>query len=165
MNCFCTVSRKPHIQKLNCVASTYGGFYPSISPSTFDTFRDTISKDFFVEHTKVDIDKVSELSDRFRNLEIDSRLEIVFKGKTKGFEVPSHSVFTHQSEYGLVIFELETRVTSRYIPPGADCLELEIERTDDLNYIINNSEICSQLGSRRVSYTPSSNNVEVGKLT
>ena len=58
------------------------------------------------------INKVTELSDRFRNLEVDSRLEIVFKGKPKGFEIPSHAVFTHQSEYGLVIFEVETRVTS-----------------------------------------------------
>jgi uncharacterized protein (DUF736 family) len=73
---------------------------------------------------------VSELSDRFRNLEVDSKLEIVFKGKPKGFEAPSHAVFTHNSEYGLVIFEVETRITSRYIPPGAEYQELEIERTD-----------------------------------
>ena len=75
----------------------------------------------------------------FRNLEVDSRLEM-FKGKPKGFEVPSHAVFTHQSEYGLVIFEVETRVTSRYIPPGAECLELAIERTGYLNYITDNSD-------------------------
>ena len=74
-------------------------------------------KDFFIEHTNVEIDKVTELSDRFRNLEVDCSLEIMFKGKPKGFEVPSHAVFTHQSEYGQVIFEVETRVTSRYIPP------------------------------------------------
>jgi len=111
--------------------------------------------------------KVTELSDRFRNLEVDStsRLEIVFKGKPKGCEVPSNAVFTHQSEYGLVIFEVETRVTSWYIPPGAECIELEIERTDYLNYIIDNSEIRSQLGSHRVSYTSHYNNGRLGKLT
>jgi len=128
-------------------------------------FAIQLVKDFFIEHANVDIDKVTELSDRFRNLEFDARLEIVFKGKPKVFEVPSHAVFTHQSEYGLVIFEVETRVTSTYIPPGAECLELEIERTDYLNYIIDNSEIRSQLGSHRVSYTPHSNNGRVEKLT
>ena len=92
-------------------------------------------------------------------------MEIVFEGKPKGFDVPSHAVFTHQFEYGLVIFEVETRVTSRYIPPGAECLEVEIERTDYLNYILDNSEIRSQLGLHRVSYTPPSNNGRVGKLT
>jgi hypothetical protein len=84
---------------------------------------------------------VTDLSDKFRNLEVDSILEIVFKGKPKEFEVPSHSMFTHQSEYGLVIFEVETRVTARYIPPGADFQILEIERRDFLNYYIDNSEI------------------------
>jgi hypothetical protein len=107
---------------------------------------------------------VTDLSDRFRNVEVDSRLENVFKGKPKGFEVPSHSVFTHQSEYGVVIFEIETRVTARYIPPGADFPILDIERTDFLNYYIDNSEIRSQLGSRRVSYTPTSASGTLGRL-
>ena len=105
------------------------------------------------------------MSGRFWNLKVDSRLEIVFKGIPKGFGVPSHAVFTHQSEYGLVIFEVEARVTSRYIPPGAECQELEIERTDFLNYYIDNSDIRSQLSSRRVSYTPHSNSGMVGKLS
>ena len=87
-------------------------------------------QEFLKEHIDVDIGKLTELSDRFRNLEVDSRLEIAFKGKPKGFAAPSQSVFNHQSEYGLVIFEVETHVTSRYIPPGAEYQELEIERTD-----------------------------------
>jgi hypothetical protein len=76
-------------------------------------------QDFLKEHTKIDISKVAELSDRFRNFEVDSRLEIVFKGKTKGFAAPSHAIFMHNSEYGLVIFEVETTITARYILPGA----------------------------------------------
>ena len=67
-------------------------------------FAIQLVNDFFIEHTMVDIDKYTELSDKFRKLEVDSRLEIVFKGKPKVFEVPSHAVFTHQSEYGQVIF-------------------------------------------------------------
>jgi hypothetical protein len=113
----------------------------------------------------IDINKVTELIDRFRNLKVDSRLEITFKGKPKGFDAPSHSVFTHQSEYGLVIFEVETRVTARYIPPGAEYQELEIERTDFMNYYIDNSDNRSELGSRRVSYNPQSAGGRLGKLS
>ena len=109
--------------------------------------------------------KVAELSDRFRNLEVDSRLEIAFKGIPKGFTVPSHSVFTHQSEYGLVIFEVETRVTARYNPPGAEYQELEIERTDFLNYYVDNSDIRSQLGPRRVSYSSQSPSSKLRRLS
>jgi len=164
MNCFCIGSRKPLTQKFTVLLVHVVGSTPQSALRHSTPFAIQLVKDFFIEHTKVDINKVTELSDRFRNLEVDSRLEIVFKGKPKGFDVPSHAVFTHQSEYGLVIFEVETRVTSRYIPPGAECLEVEIERTDYLNYILDNSEIRSQLGSHRVSYTPPSNNGRVGKL-
>jgi hypothetical protein len=55
-------------------------------------------------------------------------------------------VFTHPSKYGLVIFEVETQVTARYIPPGAKYQELEIECTDILNYYIDNSDIRNELG-------------------
>jgi hypothetical protein len=125
-------------------------------------FAIQLVQDFFKEHTKIDVHKVTELSDRFCNLEVDSRLEIAFKGKPKRFAVPSHSVFTHQSEYGLVIFEVETRVTARYIPLGAEYQELEIEF---LNYYIDNSDIRSQLGSHQVSYTPHSASRKLGKLS
>ena len=165
MNCFCTDSRKPDIRKFTVLLFHVVGSTPSSALRHSTPFAIQLVKDFFKEHTKVDIDKVTELSDRFRNLEVDSRLEIVFKGKPKGFEIPSHAVFTRQSEYGLVIFEVETRVTSRYIPPGAECLELEIGRRDFRNYYIDNSDIRSQLGSRRVSHTPHSNSAKVGKLT
>ena len=60
-----------------------------------------------------------ELSDRFQNLEIDSRLEIGFEGKPRGFEVPSFAVYNHQSEHGIVIFEVRL-----VLPPGIFHLEL-----------------------------------------
>jgi hypothetical protein len=85
-------------------------------------------------------------------LEIDSRLEIGFEGKPRNFEVPSFAVYNHQSEYGIVIFEVETRVTSRYIPPGAEYKELEIERTDFLSYYVYDSDVRKEYGPRRVSY-------------
>jgi hypothetical protein len=122
-------------------------------------------QNFLKEHTTIGVGKVTELSDRFRNLEVESRSEIVFKGKPRGFEAPSHAVFTHQSEYGLVIFEVQTRVTARYIPPGSEYQELEIERTDFLNYYIDNSDIRSELGLRRVSYTPNLAGGRLGRLS
>jgi len=158
MNCFCIGSRKPLTQKFNVLLVHVVGSTPQSALRHSIPFAIQLVKDFFIEHTQFDIDKITELSDRFRNLEVDPRLEIEFKGKPKRLEVPSHAVFTHQSEYGIEIFEVETRVTSRYIQTGAECLELGIERTDYLNYIIHNSEIRSQLDSRRVSYTPHFNN-------
>jgi hypothetical protein len=82
-------------------------------------------------YTKVDNENVLELSDRFCNLEIDSRLEIAlaFEGKPKGFAVPSYSVYNHQSRAGIVICERETQVTARYIPLVAEYKDVEIDRT------------------------------------
>ena len=99
VNCFCTDSRKPDIQKFTVLLVHVVGSTPPSALRHSTPFAIQLVKDFFKEHTKVDIDKVTELSDRFRNLEVDSRLEIVFKGKPKGFEIPSHAVFTHESEY------------------------------------------------------------------
>jgi hypothetical protein len=82
-------------------------------------------------------------------LEFDYMVQIVFKGKPKEFAAPSHVVFTHNSEYWSVIFEVETRITARHIPPGAEYKEIDIERTDFLNYHLDNLDIRSQLGPRR----------------
>jgi hypothetical protein len=76
----------------------------------------------------------------------------------QNFEVPSFAVYNHESEYGKVIFEVETRVTSRYIPPGAEYNELEIERTDFLNYYVYESDARKDYGPRRVSYNAKSSN-------
>jgi hypothetical protein len=110
-------------------------------------------QNFFKKHMRINPSKVLELSDRFQNLEIDSRLEIGFEGKPRGFKVPSFAVYNHQSEHGIVIFEVETRVTARYIPPGAEYSELEIERTDFLNYYVYESGVKQDRGPCRVSYS------------
>jgi hypothetical protein len=163
MNCFS--SHKRDIKKFKELLVNVVGSTPSSALRHSTTFAIQLVQNFLTEHTTIDPRKVTELSDRFRNLEVDSRLEIVFKGKPKRFEAPSHSVFTHQSEYGLVIFEVETRVTSWYIPPGAEYSELEIVRTDFLNYYIDNSDIRNQLGRRRNSYSPNATSGRVGRLT
>jgi hypothetical protein len=165
MNCFCSGSRKLVIKKFTVLLVHVVGSTPPSALRHTTPFAIQLVQDFLKEHTKIDISKVTDLSDGFRNLEIDSRLEIVFKGNPKGFEAPSHSVYTHQSEYGLVIFEVETRITGRYIPPGAEYQELETERTDFLNYHIDNSDIRSELGPRRFSYTLHSSDGRLGKLS
>jgi len=164
MSFICTGSRKPVIRKFTVLLVHVVGSTPPSALRHSTRFAIQLVQDFLKQHIKIDIGKVSELSDRFQNLEVDSRLEIGFQGKPKKFEVPSHAVFTHQSEYGLVIFEVETRVVARYIPPGAEYQELEIERTDFLNYYIDNSEIRNELGSRRILYTPSSSSGMLGNL-
>jgi hypothetical protein len=45
----------------------------------------------------------------------DSRLEIAFEGKTKGFDAPSYKVFTNETQSGTVIFDVETRIIGRHI--------------------------------------------------
>jgi len=62
-------------------------------------------QNFFKKHTRIN-PKVLELSDRFLNLEINSRLEIGFEGNPRRFEVPYFAVYKHQSEHGIVIFEV-----------------------------------------------------------
>jgi len=81
---------------------------------------------------KVDHENMLELSDRFHKLKIDSRLEIAFEGTPRGFAVPSYSVYNHQSAAGIVIFELETRVTARYIPLAAEYKDVEIAQIPEL---------------------------------
>jgi len=161
----CLGSHKLDIQKFTVLLVHVVGSTPPSALCHSTPFAIRLVQDFLTEHTKVDVGKVTELSDRFRNLEVDSRLEIIFKGKLKWFAAPLHSVFTHQSEYRLVIFEAETRITTRYIPPGAEYQELEFERTDFLKYYIDNLDIRSELGSRRVSYTPHSASGKLGRLS
>ena len=94
-----------------------------------------------------------ELGDRFQNLEIDCRLEIGFEGKSRGFEVSSFAVYNHRSEHSIVIFEVESRVTARYIRRRAEYSELEIERTDFLNYYVYETGVKGDRGPRSISYS------------
>ena len=151
MSCLCagrpgTLTRKFTVLLVHVVAATPGTALRYSSPYAIE-----LVQNFLKKHTSINPSKVLKLSDRFQNLDIDSRLEIVFEGKPRGFEVPSFAVYNHQSEHGIVIFEVETRVTARYIPPGAEYSELEIERTDFLNYYVYESGIRQDRGPRRIS--------------
>jgi hypothetical protein len=69
-------------------------------------------------------------------------------------------VYNHQSEDGIVIFEVETRVVARHIPPVAEYNDFEIERTDFFNYFLNDPEVkdtflsrTEDIGPKRISYS------------
>jgi hypothetical protein len=69
-----------------------------------------IVQDFFRKYTKIDPQRVAEFAHNFEHLAIDSRLEIAFEGKPKGFDAPSYKVFTNETPSGTVIFDVETRI-------------------------------------------------------
>jgi hypothetical protein len=54
---------------------------------------------------------------KFLNLTVDSRLEIAFAGRPKGFKVPNYKIYKYEHSEGLaVVFQVETRLIQRYIP-------------------------------------------------
>ena len=154
MNCFCAGNSKADVRKFTVLLVHVVAATPRTALRHSSGFAIELIQDFLRKYTKVNPDKVLELSDRFRYLEVDSRLEIAFEGKPKKFAVPSYSVYNHQSEDGIVIFELETRVTARYIPLDTEYQEIEIERTDFLNQYINNSDEREQFFSRSEDIGP-----------
>jgi hypothetical protein len=74
---------------------------------------------FFKEHTDNDIKYIEPHTQKFCNLAVESRLEIAFAGKPRKYKVPSCSLFKFEHLEGLaVVFEIETRLIKRYIPPN-----------------------------------------------
>jgi hypothetical protein len=64
---------------------------------------------------------------------VESRLEIALAVRPRGFRVPNYKIYKYEHSEGLaVVFEVETRLIKRYIPPHCDFDILEIERTDYL---------------------------------
>jgi hypothetical protein len=92
--------------------------------------REIVDK-FFQAHTQIDTSYIDPHDCKFRNLTVESRLEIAFVGKPKGLKVPNHKLYKYELAEGLaVVFEVETRLIKRYIPPHCDSDVLEVERTD-----------------------------------
>ena len=88
---------------------------------------------FFRKYTQIDISNIDPHEHKFRPLIAQSRLEIAFAGRPRGFKVPSYKIYKYEHSEGLaVVFEVETRLIKRYIPPHCDFDLLEIERTDYL---------------------------------
>lgn len=124
-----------------------------------DEFALTLVKEFFRKYTEVDLELLERHKGKFKGLICDSRIELAFKGKLKGFACPSYKIYTHNNAYGTVIFDVETRILKRHIDPGCTYETLEIERTDFL-YDYASGEIILQqkVGTpegKRVSTYPS----------
>jgi hypothetical protein len=77
-------------------------------------------------------------------------LEIAFAGRPKNFRVPNYKIYKYEHAEGLaVVFEVETSLIQRYIPPHCEFDVLEVERTDYLPLLG-----CTQrqVADMRVSY-------------
>jgi len=90
--------------------------------------RDIVDR-FFYEHTQIDVSYIEPHNHKFSNLVVESRLEIAFAGRPNGFRVPNYKIYKYEH---LVVFEVETHLIKRYIPPHCDFDILEIECTDYL---------------------------------
>ena len=107
---------------------------------------------FFSEHTQIDVRLIEPYNNKFRNLVIDSRLQIAFAGQPTGFKVPNCKIYKYEHLEGLeVVFEIENRLIKRYTSILSHCEfdVLEVERTDILPLIG-----CTQkeVADMRVSY-------------
>jgi len=66
---------------------------------------------FFKEHTQIDISYIESHNNKFNNLVVESRLEIAFAGRQKGFRVPNYKIYKCENSEGLaVVFVVETRL-------------------------------------------------------
>jgi hypothetical protein len=88
---------------------------------------------FFCEHTRNDVSHIEPHNHKFHHLTVESRLEIAFAGRPRGFKVPNYKIYKYEHSEGLaVVFEVETRLIKRYIPPHCEFDTLEVERTDSM---------------------------------
>ena len=73
---------------------------------------------FFRKYTQIDISYIDPHEQKFRHWIAESRFEIAFAGRRRGFKVPSYKIYNYEnSERLAVVFEVETRHIKRYIPP------------------------------------------------
>ena len=71
---------------------------------------------FFSEQTQIDVRLIEHFNNKFSNLVVDSRQEIAFAGRPKGFKVPNYKIYKYEHlEVLEVVFVVETRLIKRYI--------------------------------------------------
>jgi hypothetical protein len=86
---------------------------------------------FFSKHTSIDISHIEPHTHKFRNLAVESQLEIAFVGRPRGYKVPNRTIHKYEHSEGLsVVFEIETRLITRFIPANYEFDLVEVERTD-----------------------------------
>ena len=111
--------------------------------------RETVDG-FFRKYTQIDVSHIESHNHKFLHLNVDSRLEIAFASKPKGYKVTNYNIYKYEHSEGLAIaFEVETRLTRRYIPPHREFDLIELERTDFLP--LSGCEL-RQVAGMRVSY-------------
>jgi len=77
-------------------------------------------------------------------------LEIAFAGKPRRYKVHNCNLFKFGHSEGLtIVFEVETRLIKRYIPPHGEFDLIEIDRTD---YVSLTGCTQRQIADMRVSY-------------
>jgi hypothetical protein len=105
---------------------------------------------FFKEHTNIDVSYTEPHNSKFCNLGVESHLEIAFAGTPKRYKVPSCKLLKFEHCEGLaLVFEVETRLIKRYIPPNSEYDSVEVERTD---YVPLTGCTQRQVADMRVSY-------------
>jgi hypothetical protein len=104
----------------------------------------------FREHTEIDISHTEPHNHKFCNLSVESRLEIAFAGRPRRYKVPNCNIFKFEHSEGLaVVFEVETQLIKRYIPPNCEFDLVEVEPTD---YLPVTGCTQRQIADMRVSY-------------
>jgi hypothetical protein len=82
-------------------------------------------------YTNIDISHIEPHTHKFSNLAVESRWEIAFAGRPRGYKVPSSNLYKYEHAEGLsVVFDIETRLITRHIPPHCEYDLIEVERTD-----------------------------------
>jgi hypothetical protein len=122
--------------------------HPAVLNESTAYAREIVDR-FFKKYTRIDTSHIEPHVHKFRHLNIDSRLEIAFVGKPKGYKVPNYNIYKYENSERLsVAFEVETRLIKRYIPPQSE-YDLEVERTD---FLPPSGCIQRQVADMRVSY-------------
>ena len=58
---------------------------------------------FFRKHTRINCSYNEPHTHKFHHLKVDSRLEIAFAGKPKGYKVPNYKIYKYENSEGLAI--------------------------------------------------------------
>jgi hypothetical protein len=86
---------------------------------------------FFSKYTDIDVSNFEPHTHKFSNLAVESRLEIAFAGRPRGYKVPNCKLYMYEyAEVLSVVYDIETRLITRYIPPHCEFDLIEVERTD-----------------------------------
>jgi hypothetical protein len=76
--------------------------HPSALQGTTEYARELVER-FFRKYTRIDVSQIVSHTHKFCNLASNSRLEIVFEGRPKGFWSPNYKVYKYEYSQGLVV--------------------------------------------------------------